>query len=122
MTAPDVSEAPAAADEGSWPWIAHLSGVLGFFGPLVVWIVRRDGGPVSSREAKEALNFQLTVALATIALLVIGAVLAVVAIGFAIALVAWLRPRVGLAFAIVGAVSANRSGAYRYPFTIRMVR
>jgi uncharacterized protein len=120
MTAP--TPAMTASDERTWSWMAHLSGLFSFIGPLIVWLVHRERSPVVAREAKGALNFQLTVAIVTTALFVIGAVLTVFVIGFAVMLIASFVPIVGVAFAVVGAVVTNGSGHYRYPLTLRLVR
>lgn len=66
-------------------------------------------------QAKEALNFQITI---TIAML-ICIVLTIVIIG------GILAPIVGilnLVFCIIAAVKANNGEAYRYPFALRLIK
>ena len=45
-----------------WGSFAHLGGVLGFLPSLIIWIVFKDRGSFTDTEAKEALNFQITLA------------------------------------------------------------
>lgn len=111
----------SAADEHRWIMLAHLSGLLSFIGPLVVWLVYRDRSDAVEREAKEALNAQITLAAVALGLYVLGAVLTLVLIGFVFLLAAAIVQLVALVVAIVGAVRAHSAGRYRYPFTYRVV-
>ena len=43
-----------------WGSFAHLGGVLGFLPSLIIWLVFKDRGSFTDTEAKEALNFQIT--------------------------------------------------------------
>ena len=66
-------------------------------------------------QAKEALNFQITVTIA----MVISIILMVVIIGGILAPIVGL---VNLVFCIIAAVKANNGEAYRYPFTLRLIK
>ena len=120
--APGPTAGQAASEENTWKWLAHLSGLLGFIGPLIVWLVQRDKSPDVATQAKEALNFQLTVAIATTALFLVGGILTFVFVGIALVIAASFLPLVGVAFAIIAAVAAHRTGAYRYPLAVRLVK
>jgi uncharacterized protein len=120
--APAPSAALSPADERTWTWIAHLSGLFAFVGPLVVWLMQKDKSPVVAREAKEALNFQITVAAVTLAVFIAGTILSFVIIGLFVLMVAPLIPLYGAVFAIVAAVKANQTGSFRYPLTVRLVK
>lgn len=116
-----------SSDERTWALIGHLSAfsafvtlIGGILGPLIVWLVKRDTLPFAAAQAKEALNFNITVAIAFVALGVftimtfgIGVVLAW-PIGVAL-FIAWV------VLTIVAAIKANEGVAYRYPFTLRLV-
>jgi uncharacterized Tic20 family protein len=114
-------------DERTWAMLAHLSSFLGYLvggvggiiGPLVVWLIKKDEAPFVADQARESLNFQLSLLLYTVALvascfLLIGFVL----IWFAVPFLAIL----GLVLPIVGGVKANEGHAYRYPMTIRFIK
>jgi len=53
-------------EEKNWALCAHLStfstyiGIPGFIGPLIVWLVKKDEMPFAAANAKEALNFQIS--------------------------------------------------------------
>lgn len=120
-----------------WGIAAHLLGLggalvtavtLGFAGPLVVWLLKRDDHPFIEHHAKESLNFQLT----TLVALVAGALAAipVFLLGFLTLGVLWLVAIIAVVaasvvwfvFPIVGAVKAANGEGYRYPVNIRFVR
>ncbi|MBA1381265.1 DUF4870 domain-containing protein [Pseudomonas brassicacearum] len=105
-----------------WAMFCHLSALLGIWipfgtliGPLVLWQLKRDSDPFIDAQGKEALNFQITVAIAS----AISLLLMVVVIGFFLfGLVA-----IGaLVLTIIGGVKANEGQPYRYPFTWRLVK
>jgi uncharacterized Tic20 family protein len=106
----------------NWAMLAHLSAFLGFLmpfgnliGPGLVWAIKGKELDFVATEAKEALNFQLTV----IFLALIGGVLAMVLIGF---LVLALLGIADIILIIVAAVSASNGRPYRYPFTLRLIK
>lgn len=111
-----------AADERRWIMLAHLGGLLSFIGPLIVWLIYRDRSDAVDREAKEALNAQITYAAAALALYVVGGVLALVLIGFVFIIAATIVQLAAFIVAIVAAVRANTSGTYRYPLTFRFIK
>ncbi len=95
--------------------LAHLLGIFtGFVGPLIVWLVNKDTMPFADKEGKEALNFQITMAIAYI----VGAILTLVVVGV------FICAAVGiciLIFGIMGSVAAKDGRSYRYPLTIRFI-
>ena len=103
-------------DEKLWGMLCHLTAIfLGFIGPLIFWLIKREEMPFVDDQGKEALNFQITVAIA----MFVSGVLAFVLIGFI------LMPLVGLAdliFCIMGSVAANKGERYRYPVAIRLIK
>ncbi len=113
---PATTEAPA--DQRTMALAAHLLGIFtGFIGALIIWLINKDdvGKAFVTDQAKEALNFQITVAIA----MVICMILTIVVIG------AILMPIVGLVslvFCIIAAVKANNGEAYRYPFALRLIK
>jgi len=102
-------------DEKLWAIAAHLGpAVLGFIAPLVVWLVYRDRSPWLDRQAKEALNFQLTLLIAW----VVAFVLVFVLIGFLLMAVIWVG---SLVLMIIATVKVAALEDYRYPVNIRFI-
>lgn len=110
------------ADERQWGLIAHLSALVGFIipfgniiGPLIVWQIKKAEMPFVDDQGKEALNFQITVAIAVL----VCVLLFVIFIGV---LLLPLVALVALVLTVVAAVKANGGEYYRYPMTLRLVK
>jgi uncharacterized protein len=83
-----------------------------------------DKNPFVRQHATEALNFQITIALAMIALFVVSIPLAIVTVGVYLVVTVLLAVAlsiVGTVYSILGAIEASRMKPYVYPFSIRFV-
>lgn len=132
QAAPNVSGIDA--QERQWAMFAHLSALLGgivtagwagslgcFVGPLVIWLVKKDTMPFVDDQAKESLNFNITVAIVFFVLLMLtlftlGLGLIVTVPLFFVVGIAWL------VLTILASVKANEGVAYRYPFALRLIK
>lgn len=118
-TAPPPAPVSAAPQEDrTLALITHLSGiVLGFIVPLIIWLVNKDKADKAflNDQAKEALNFQITLLI----IYVIGTVLTIILIGALINLAAWIAC---IILSIMAGLKANEGVAYRYPFALRLVK
>ncbi|HEY3438015.1 MAG TPA: DUF4870 domain-containing protein [Actinotalea sp.] len=104
------------SDQRLWATLGHIGGVLlGFVAPLVVWLIYKDRGRFVEEQSKEALNFQILVAIGY----VVGSVTTVVGIGLLILPLVWIM---SVIFSILAAVAANKGEAYRYPLNWRIVK
>ena len=137
----DINPAPTGAESGAvsaeerqWAMFAHLSALIGgivtagwagslgcFVGPLVIWMMKKDTMPFVDDQAKEALNFNISVAIVFFVLFV----LTLVTLGIGALLTVPLMILVGIAwlvFTIIAAMKANNGERYRYPLTLRLVK
>jgi len=128
QTPPPASPAPAAplseAEDRQWASFAHLGGILGFLPALIIWLVFKERGSFTNQEAKEALNFQIAVAIVYIALNILGVILGAVTFGLG-GLITFLVPLVWIAaviFSILGFVKSKDGNGYRYPVSIRLIK
>jgi uncharacterized Tic20 family protein len=104
------------SDAKLWAMLAHLSGiVIMVIGPLIIMLVFGPRNDFVKKQATEALNFQIMIAIG----LLISLALMVVGIGFILFPIVWI---VGLVFFIIGGLKAYQGEDYRYPFSIRMVK
>ena len=109
--APPLSQ----SDQQLWSVLSHIGGVfVSFVVPLVVWLVFKGRGAFVEDQAKEALNFQITLLIAYIA----GGVLSIIGVGLIILFAAWV---LSIVFAIMAAVKSSQGELYRYPISIRMI-
>lgn len=109
----DVSQ-----DDKTMAMIGHLSGILvGFIGPLVIWLINKDKADKGwlVGQAKEALNFQITVVIAYI----IGMILTMVLIGVLVVFGVMIA---NLILCIMAGLKANEGADYRYPFALRLIK
>ena len=123
-----------SAEERQWAMFAHLSALLGalltgvwgggwgcFIGPLVIWLVKKDTMPFVNDQGKEALNFNITVAIAFVVLFLLSVM--TFGIGLIIAIPLWIIIGIGwLVCTIIAAIKANEGVLYRYPFTLRLIK
>ena len=116
-------------DARMWAMFCHLAGLAGFvvpvvlsgiIAPLIVWQIKKDEHPFIDEHGKEALNFQLSIALYTI----IGVAVCIITCIGAI-LIPFVVGGIYLAnliFMIIAAIKANNGEHYRYPLTIRFIK
>jgi uncharacterized Tic20 family protein len=71
--------------------------------------------PFVDDQAKESLNFQITMSIG----MIISIVLWAVCIGAIMFLALWI---VGIVFVIIASIKANEGVRYRYPFALRLVK
>lgn len=105
-------------DDRTMAMIGHLSGIVaGFIGPLVIWLINKDKTDKGwlNDQAKEALNFQITVFIAY----VVAGVLTIVLIGMLLIPVIMIA---NLVLCIMAGMKANEGVDYRYPFAIRLIK
>jgi uncharacterized Tic20 family protein len=111
-----------SAEERQWAMFAHLSALAGLLvpfgsiiGPLVIWLIKKDTMAFVNDQGKEALNFNITVAIAAVVCWVLCFILIGILLFAALAIV-WL------VFVIIAAIKANEGTLYRYPFVLRLVK
>lgn len=102
-------------DEKNIATVTHLGGTLfSVFPALIVWVLKKDDSAYLSEQAKEALNFQITVLIAQF----IAGILALILIGFIFMGIIWL---LNIVLCIIAAISTSKGEHYRYPFTLRLI-
>lgn len=115
-TSPYTPQPLSPSDEKLWATLIHVGGILFYFLPsLIGYIVLRDRGPFIREHTATALNFQLTMLIAS----VVGGILTLLLIGFLILIAVAI---VIIVFSIIAAVAANNGQSYRYPLSITFVR
>lgn len=122
------------SEERNWAMAAHLCGLswllgggglifipfgalvfITILGPLIIWRTKGETMPFVAEQAKESLNFQITVFL----LGVLFAFLALILIGFVLL---WILGLANLILVIIAAIRVSDGKPYRYPFCLRLVK
>ncbi len=109
-------------DEKNMAMLAHLGGLLAvpsaglvsFVVPAIIWLTRKKGGGFAGTQAKESLNFQITMFLIS---------LLVTPLSWFMAGVPYLIWAAVLVVFVLKAAMASREGrAYHYPFAWRLLQ
>ena len=131
---PTVQTSGLSSEERQWAMFAHLSALVGgiltsgwagslgcFIGPLIIWMVKKDSMPFVDDQGKEALNFNITVGIVFLALLLLS--IMTLGIGLIIAIPGWIIVGIAwLVLTIIAGIKANEGVAYRYPLTLRLIK
>jgi len=97
------------SDERTWAMLAHLAVlVFSIFGPLIIYLVKKDESEFIADQAKEALNFQLAVMIVSLLTLCT----------FIGPFVVWVA---AIVYGVMAGLEANKGVRYRYPYTWRLI-
>ena len=107
--------APTGNDK-IWSMLSHLSVLfgVGIILPLVVYLAMRHESEYVAANAREALNFHISVLIYSLCCIPLVFVL----IGIPLLLVLGIG---SLVLAIIAAIKASDGQCYRYPLTLRLV-
>lgn len=102
------------SDERTLGILAHLLAIIpgiGIFGPLVIWLVKKDESQFVGENARESLNFQITIFL--VCLVLIATLIGIFLL--------WALGIINVIIVIVATIKASENKIYRYPFSIRLI-
>jgi len=110
VTSPPIRPtAQIGSDDRMWAMLSHLAMlVFSIFGPLIIWLIKKEESEFIAEHAKEALNFQIATLIVSLVSIctIVGPILVAVA---------------GIVYSILAAIEANKGQPYRYPYSIRLV-
>ena len=117
-----AAPASSGSDEKTMALLSHILMIVTMWlGPLIIYLVRKNQPGYALDNAREALNFGITLTIAYIAVSIIGTILAFVTFGMSFLLpgLVWV---VGLVFGIMACMAVNKGESYRYPLALRLVK
>lgn len=95
---------------------AHLGGIFfGFIPALIVFLLKKDSPGWVLDNAREALNWQITVLIAG----VVCFLLAFLLIGI---FLLWILMLTNVVLSIMATIKTSNQVAYRYPFCLRLLK
>ncbi len=121
QVAPEPTEQEAARqpemsrDARNMAMLCHLLGIVGFFAPLMIWLIEREKHRFVDEHGREAMNYQVSLLI----YVSVSALLIPVAVGIFL-LVAFGITHVVLT--VIGAVRASQGRPWRYPIAIPFLR
>jgi hypothetical protein len=112
----EAQKTETSQDAKNMGMLCHLLGLFtSFLGPLVLWLIQKDKMLFVDHHGKEALNFQITLAIA----FVVAGLAVFCIIG------PFLIPIIGLVdliFSIIACVAASKGEYYKYPVSLRLIK
>lgn len=116
MTDQQSTANASSSDQKTLTLVCHFGGiVLGFIPSLVIYLVK--SGDTHLREhAKRALNFQLAVLVAAVAVSVISGILPFASFLFPLV---WIG---NIVLCVIAGMKANQGEMYEYPVSIPLVK
>jgi uncharacterized Tic20 family protein len=99
-------------DELQWGQLCHFMGVMGFLGPLIFWLIKKDTSKYIDAQGKSALNFHLSVLI----------VFAVCAATFILIPIAILVNVYSLVMSIMAGMKVKDGEIYKYPYTFKLIK
>lgn len=109
----DQPVAPPTSDERTMAILSHiLCLVVWLFAPLIIYLLKKDESAFVTAHAKESLNFQITIMIAAI-------ILIITVIGI---LLLWVLGIISTVLVIIATIRASEGKLYKYPFAIRLIK
>jgi uncharacterized Tic20 family protein len=101
------------SDEKTLAILSHILTVVApILAPLIIYLLKKDESRYVAHHARESLNFQITVIIVVIGLLitVIGIILV------------WLVAIAAFVLVVIATIRASEGVLYRYPFSLRLIK
>ncbi|MES2848174.1 MAG: DUF4870 domain-containing protein [Bacteroidota bacterium] len=103
-------------DEKTMGILSHILCIVGgFIAPLIIYLIKKDESVYIREQAKESLNFQLTMLICYI----VSWILIFVVIGLLLVFVVIIC---NLVFIIIATIKASEGKLYRYPINFRFIK
>ena len=107
---------PPTSDEKTMAMLSHvLTLVFGFIPPLVIWLIKKDESKFVAENAKEALNFMITLFIGYI----VGFFLIFIFIGILVLILLGIAQ---LVLVIIATIRSSEGKIYRYPVNLRLIK
>ena len=95
--------------------LTHLGGIFfGLIPALIVWLLKKDDNAYIGEQAREALNFQITVMIGYMA----AGILTFLLVGLLLLPAIYVA---NLVLCIIAAVRTSKDEDYRYPLCLRLI-
>lgn len=114
---------PYTSEEKNWAMAAHLVPLSNFvvpvpgfniIAPAIVWFLKRETMPMVDDQGKEAINFQITLTLASL----VCFALMFIMIGFVLLFALLIY---GIVMEVLAAKAVQEGRLYRYPYSLRLL-
>lgn len=104
-----------SSDEKTMGMLCHLSGLFTIFGPLIIWLIKKDESKFIDENGKQALNFQISIFIYSI----IASILIVILIGIPLLIAIGIFD---LIMIIIASIKAADGQVFQYPLSIQILK
>jgi len=118
---PPMESAPSK-NEKTWAMLSHFSALCMFifpFGnilaPLIIWLIKKDEMSFVEDQAKEVLNFQISMTIYLIGSLILIVILIGIPILIGLSIF-------NIIITIIAGIKANDGKSYQYPINLRLIK
>ena len=115
-------ETTPSKDEQTWAMLSHFSALCMFIFPLgnilahlIIWLIKKEEMSFVEDQAKEVLNFQISMTIYLIGSLIL--IIVLIGIPILIGLVIF-----NVIITIIAGIKANDGKCYRYPLNLRLIK
>ncbi len=102
-------------DERTLAMLCHITGLISFIGPLIVWLLKKDESEFIDANGKQALNFQISIFIYSI----VASMLIVILIGIPLLIALGLF---SLVMIILASVKALNGEVFEYPLSMKILK
>lgn len=117
-----MEQQPLDRDQRTYGMLCHLIALAGYLipfgniiGPLIVWLIKKEGSPFVDEQGKESLNFQISITIYAI----VAGILTMVVIGIPLLIAVGIFALVEI---IIASIAANDGRSHKYPLNIRFIK
>jgi uncharacterized Tic20 family protein len=102
-------------DEKTIAMLCHITGLISFIGPLIVWLLKKDESEFIDANGKQALNFQISIFIYSI----VASMLIVLLIGIPLLVAIGLF---SLVMIVLASVKALNGEVFEYPLSMKILK
>jgi len=117
------SSSVPTSDDKLWALFSHL-GILVLIGPIVVFLTKGKEREFVGDQSKEALNFQISTFVISVAINVLSVILAKIVgiLGMGLSCLGGLVGLAAFVFIIIASIKSYSGDRYRYPINFRFIK
>ena len=104
-----------SSDDKTIGMLCHLSGLFSFFGPLIIWLIKKDDSEFVDANGKQALNFQISIFIYG----VISAFLIIIVIGVFLLVALGIFSFIMI---VIASIKAANGEVFQYPLSIQFLK
>jgi len=118
----EFNQPESSKDARNMAMLCHLLGIVGFFAPLIIWLIEKDKHRFVDEHGRAAMNYQISIMIyfaAAWLLIIVTLSIHFVIVGNYVMNALFI---IHIVLVIIGAVKAGRGKLWRYPIAISFLK